>query len=298
MKKSAAFFEGIIIVAVVLVVVHFCAEELAVILRVAWQQRIILLYIGLGLDIVFTIDFLVRSYFALLRGAMGRYFFAGRGWIDLLASIPLLVLVSGPAMLAVAAGSATVAGFSRVANVIEIARAIRTGRVLRLLRLVKLVPHRRDREAAEATSRAATVAVAAVVIAGLIAGVMPIWFETQSLEERTEIRFDTIARHVDEGNLVQPAGQAMLASLVALEPGLLVVQDGDRRVYSRYSADYYRHNLGPHDYLLIESGDIGIYFDIRPMHAASARTNLTYLAIALLVVLLIRPRRHGSGSSS
>ena len=291
MKKSTAFFEGIIVVAVILVVIHFFAEELAVILRLAWQQRIMLLYIGLGLDVIFTIDFLVRSYFALLHGRMGRYFFAERGWIDFLASMPLLVLVSGPAMLAAAAGSATLAGFSHVANVIEITKAVRSGRVLRLLRLVKLVPLRRDEAGGTQSPQAAVVAVAAVVIVGFVAGVVPIWFDTQSLEERTETRFDIIARHVDEGNLVAPAGQAILRSLVALEPSLLVVQDGERRVYSRHSTDYYRQNLGPHDYLFIESGAVGLYFDTRPIHAASARANLSYLAMALAMILLIPPRR-------
>ena len=294
MKKSAAFFEGIIIVAVFLVVIHFLAEELAAILRLAWEQRIILLYIGLGLDIIFTVDFVVRSYFALLHRRMGRYLFAERGWIDFLASIPLLLLVSGPALLAAAAGSATVAGFSRVANVIEIAKAVSTGRVLRLLRLVKFFPPGRDQSpAAGRTSRTAVLAVAAVVIVGFIVGVAPILVDTGSLEEWTEARFDAIARHVDQGNLVEPAGRTVLASLVVLEPSLLAVQDGDRRVYSRHSSDYYRQNLGPHDYLFIESGGIGIYFDIRPIHAAAARANLSYLAMALIIVLLTRLRTLG-----
>ena len=291
MKKSAAVFSGIMIAAVILVVIHTAVEELAIVMRLSWEQRMLLLAVGLGLDILFTLDFVVRSYFALLHRRMGRYFFRERGWMDFLASIPLLVLTSGPAFLAAAAGTATVAGLGGVARVIEITKAIRTGRVLRLMRLHKLSPLPREQEGSAASRAGAPAAIAALAVVALIAGLLPIWFETGSLEERVEQRYATIARYVDEGNLTQPGGRDMLASLVAIESDLLIVQDGERRVYSRHSAEYYQRQLGPHDYLYLESGEVGVYFDIRGIHAAAAHANLTYLAIALAIVLFARARR-------
>lgn len=291
MKKSAAFFSGIMIAAVILVVIHTAVEELAIVMRLSWERRMLLLAFGLGLDILFTLDFVVRSYFALLHRRMGRYFFRERGWMDFLASIPLLVLTSGPAFLAAAAGTATVAGLGGVASVIEITRAISSGRVLRLMRLHKLAPIRREPDEAVRASSGAPAAIAALSLVALIAGLLPIWFETGSLEERVEQRFATIARYVDEGNLTQPAGRGMLASLVAMEGDLLIVQDADRRVYSRHSAEYYQTRLGPHDYLYLESGDVAVYFDIRGIHAAAAHANLTYLVMAVAIALFARVRR-------
>ncbi len=295
MRKTGTIAGAIIAIAAILVVIHLAVQELAVILRWSWDQRMILLFVGLALDLVFTVDFLVRSYFALLHRRMGRYFFRERGWIDFLASIPILLLISGPPVLAAMAGTATIAGLSRVANVIEITKAVRIGRGLRLLRVLKLFPvQTEDDYGPSSFHRLLAAAVCSIAILGFLAGLAPVWINVDGLEARAEARFDTIVRMVDEGNLTQPGGQAMLSTLVTLEPDLLAIHDGERRVYSRHSAEYHATHLGPQDYLYLQSGSVGLFFDIRPIHVAAARANLSMLVMILgvLLVAFATPRRN------
>lgn len=65
-----------------------------------------IIWIGLGFDVFFTMEFLTRFYLALSNGRGSQYFFRERGWVDFLASIPLLLLNSLPHVLALLAGTA------------------------------------------------------------------------------------------------------------------------------------------------------------------------------------------------
>ena len=50
-------------------------------------------------DLYFTLEFFIRFISALFKKRGIDYFFYKNGWIDLLASVPLLLLISGPEML-------------------------------------------------------------------------------------------------------------------------------------------------------------------------------------------------------
>ena len=64
--------------------------------------------------------------------------FKRRGWVDLAASVPLILLNSGPAVLALAAGGVSVLGLGGILNVLKVIKAIRIARILRLLRVLKI----------------------------------------------------------------------------------------------------------------------------------------------------------------
>ena len=99
---------------IILVIIQTFIEDLALLLNWEVSVRTVLIITGFIFDLIFTIEFLVRLYWALAERRVSRYLFEERGWIDFLASIPLLMFNSGPALLSLYTGGAAVLIFSDV----------------------------------------------------------------------------------------------------------------------------------------------------------------------------------------
>ncbi len=96
-SKMKNLVESIVVLAIFAVLIQTFLEDYAVLASWSWSTRRILIFTGLGFDLFFSIEFLIRFFTAAFKKEGGKYFMEGKGWIDFLASIPLLVLNSGPA---------------------------------------------------------------------------------------------------------------------------------------------------------------------------------------------------------
>jgi hypothetical protein len=282
--------EGVVIAAIILVLIHTFVQELSTVLGWAWDVRRVLLIIGFAFDLFFTVEFLVRLYYAILDRAAGRYFWRERGWIDFLASIPLLLLNSGPAVLALAAGGGTVIGVGGMMNVLKVVKAIRIARILRLLRVLKIFTAIRNTESPMAQRHLAAVTTLSVsiIVISLVAFVgiasltgMP----SLDAEERSQnIR---AASFIDARNLADPDQSELLRDYAASQPAILVVTEDGQTRYSRHENAFYDEFFGPGDYGYLRSGEVGVFFDLRPLNIEEARQNIAYFGIIVLLVLFV-----------
>jgi len=71
-------------------------------------------------------------------GNLKEYMGKGQGWIDFIASVPLVVLNSGPAFIALMAGSGVLFSVGGILNILKIVKTVRIARILRLLRVLKI----------------------------------------------------------------------------------------------------------------------------------------------------------------
>ncbi len=95
------------------------------------------------------------------------YLLKQRGWIDFLASIPLLLLNSFPHALALLAGAGLLSGLGSFLNTLKVIKAIRIARILRLLRVIKLfrgIRYARSPMAQRHLSTITTIAVSILVL--------------------------------------------------------------------------------------------------------------------------------------
>jgi hypothetical protein len=132
-------FEGLFFILILLVILETYAEEFFAFMDygVDWRSR--LLFAGFGFDLVFTVEFIARLGFARSRRGAGTYMLKEFGFVDLLSSIPLLLLVSGPLLLMryIPGSSGFFASFGALSflKAVKIVRVIRTLRFLRTLKL-------------------------------------------------------------------------------------------------------------------------------------------------------------------
>jgi hypothetical protein len=282
--------EGVVIVAIILVLIHTFLQDLAIVLGWAWDTRRVLLIIGFAFDLFFTIEFLVRLYYAVLDRAAGRYFWRERGWIDFLASIPLLLLNSGPAVLALAAGGGTVIGVGGMMNVLKVVKAIRIARILRLLRVLKIFTAIRNTESpmAQRHMAAVTTLSVSIIVISIVAfvGVASV-VDMPSLDAEERMQNIRAASFIDARNLADPDQSELLRDYATSQPAILLVTEDGQTRFSRHDNAYYEEFFGPGDYGYLRSGEVGVFFDLRPLNAEEARQNIAYFAIIVILVLFV-----------
>ena len=287
MNRLRAFFEGIVVLAILLVVAQTFLEDLAVLAGWSWDLRLALLFAGFGLDVFFSIEFLTRLYFSFVNRRALTYFRYERGWVDLVASLPLVIVSSGPIVLAYLTGAATLVSVAGMLNVLKVVKAIRIARVLRLLRLLKLFSRVRHADSVMAerhVAKIATVAVSLVLFGLLGMNVLMDALDVPGAEARYQEQSLSALNRLAAVDRTSPAGVDELRGRAALEADVLAVQDRGRVLYSRLDDEAHELYFGPSDYGFGERDGLRVFFDLRPLHQQQSRISLTYFALIVLLV--------------
>lgn len=285
MKQARAVLENVVVVAIVLVLIQTFLEDYAVVAGWSWQIRRILLFTGFGFDLFFTVEFLTRFYFSFVNRRASYYFWYDRGWIDFMASVPLLLLNSGPAVFAYLSGTATIVGFGAILNVLKVVKAIRIARILRLLRVLKIFARIRNTDSAMAqrhVAKISTVAVSTIVVTVLLLTVLFSITGTPSLEDEYQQQTVEILDYLGRSD-----ASAISESdpIVDINESILVIQQEGRVVYSRFSQETYDTFFGPVDYGYGEAAGTRVFFDMQPVNQDQSRVNLIYFGVIVLLVL-------------
>ncbi|MFW5693999.1 MAG: ion transporter [Alkalispirochaeta sp.] len=296
MSKTRSFLENLVIVAIVLVLVQTFLEDLAIILGWSRTARESLMLAGFAFDLFFTIEFLARSYDAFRYRRFGHYLWVERGWIDFLAAVPLLILNSGPSVIAWYIGGVAVAGSGGMLNVLKVVKAIRIARVLRLLRVLKIFRRIKNAESVMAQRHVATISALVVTVfvftlLVLSAGGAAVTIST--LDQTYQQQVSAAIDHIDDQQLAEAGNEEELTRFAETHPGILAVeQDGTVR-YSRYNQEYLNENFRPTDYTVLEQGATEVFVDLTPINrqqaADSARYFIIIVAMILALMLLYSP---------
>lgn len=288
MRKIGDALEAVVVIAILLVLVHTFLDDFSILAGWNAGARGLLIWTGLGFDLFFTVEFLVRMYLALSARQGTEYFFRQRGWVDFLASIPLLLLNSLPHALALLAGAGLLSGLGSFLNVLKVIKAIRIARILRLLRVVKLfrgIRYARSPMAQGHVSTITTITVSILVLWTLGASVLEAAGIFPGLQRPFLDGQARGASQVARGG-AGPGLAARAAAAAAADPTILVVRvQGGAVVYSRYSTAVYAEQFLPWDYGYHLANGIEVFTDERPLSVASSREALVALVAVVLIVL-------------
>jgi hypothetical protein len=184
MKKNNNPLENFIMVVILLVMVQTLLDDLSVLMDWTWSARKVLLITGFCFDVFFSLEFFIRFFNAINKGRGGvkQYFLRERGWIDLAASVPLLLLSSGPAFFSLFTGM-VIGGFAGVLNVLKVVKAVRIARVLRLLRVLKIFKQIKFTDSVMVQRHSAKIVTTAVASVILSVTIMSILFSIISIKD-------------------------------------------------------------------------------------------------------------------
>lgn len=286
-KRLVNFFESLVIAAILLVLVQTFLEDFSVLAGWDTGRRNMILLAGFCFDLFFTIEFLIRLYYALLDRRALNYLLRQRGWIDFLASVPLLMLSSGPWALALFTGETLFLGVGGILNLLKVVKAIRIARVLRFMRIIKLFRHLKNvtspmaqRHVATVTSIAITVLVLSLLLFSGFAEMLNMDALSSTItDHHRSLAVELTARAAEPADFVQT-----LDVLEATEDSLLIVKFRGRTLFSRNADSYYRQYFGPGDYSYAAEGDLELFFDMRSFSREAAGQSLLFFALVLFIV--------------
>jgi hypothetical protein len=289
MKKIAHFLEGLVIVAILLVLVQTFLEDFALLAGWDWELRKVLIFTGFGFDLFFTLEFLIRFFDAFSRGKAGFYFTRRRGWVDFLASVPLILFNSGPMVIALLLGGGVTVGLGGVFNVLKVAKAIRIARILRFLRVLKIF-----KQIKYVSSPMAQRHLAKITTAAITATVFT-FFAWSLLERGGMISSDLEGEFIRARNLTAERiveelksggnGESLSGKLMKNNPHLLLVKQDGETVASRYNNEEFPRIFGPPDYDYLKMGPYGFFFSRLPLEKNKARNSLLFFVIIIAMVL-------------
>lgn len=160
MKK---FFETFILAAIILVIIQTFLDEYSRYAHWSVMSRNVLLVSGFCFDLIFSIEFTVRSFYNGRRGKLIPYIRYERGWVDFISSFPLLLLDSGPSLFfLLTVDTHSGAGIIGAMNILKVVKAVRITRILRLVRVVKIFGKIHNAESKMAQHHTATITTTAV----------------------------------------------------------------------------------------------------------------------------------------
>ena len=279
-RKKA--LEGAVTALIVLVLIQTVVEDLFILLDFPYIYRRILIFTGFAFDLLFTLEFLIRTWNALLRRALGGYLFHQNGWVDLAASVPLLIFTSGPQLIALLSGAAF-AGPAAMLGLLKIVKVVRMARVLRLLRILKIFRRIRFTESVMVqrhTVRIVTTAAATLIFAVAAAGALFAFIPSFGLEEAWSLNRQAALRTI-------PADSESTRKWGRSHSSVLLLKNEGRTLYARENNSYLVSRFGPGDYTVSSSGPYTVWFDLRPAAVSQCRLNLTIFLSTLAVVILI-----------
>jgi hypothetical protein len=286
-KRLVNILESLVITAILLVLVQTFLEDYAVLAGWDTGRRSTILLAGFFFDLFFTIEFLVRLYYALQNRRLLHYLLQQRGWIDFIASVPLLILSSGPWALALVAGETLFLGTGGILNLLKVVKAVRIARILRFMRIIKLFRHLKNAASPMAQRHVATVTAIAVTVLVLSLLVFSGFAERLGLKPLAsafEDRQQLVAAELSSLASEKADFARSLKLLETTEKTLLIVKLGGQTVFSRHDDDYYRDYFGPGDYGYTESGEVELFFDLRSFSRESAGQSVLFFALVLLIV--------------
>lgn len=216
-KKENIFiriFETFVMLMILLVLIQTLGEDLSVVLGAPGQIIHLIKLSAFAFDLFFTIEFFIRLIGAIIRKKGRFYFFHNNGWIDLLASIPLLLLVSGPYLLT--ALDINIFQFDVLDNIglLKLIKAIRVTRILRFLRVLKIfgkIKNVESKMAQRHISYVSTIVIFSIIImitCGAVlkeVGVLPSF--SQVINEREQA---SIKRYVKKYNALKDGDKISL----------------------------------------------------------------------------------------
>jgi len=292
-KKKSSFIETFILTAILFVIVQTFLEEFAVLDNWNVKARNILVFTGLFFDLLFSIEFLVRQFVAIKRKHGLDYFIRGRGWIDFLSSIPLLLLNSGPHVLFLLASSGNdnmmVSGLS-VTNLMKVVKAVRVTRVLRFIRMIKLfgkIHNAESKMAQRHIAKISTISVITIIAVLMVSGfikkeVVP---DGRVLKNRDYRKITLkLRQNALPGN---DFAKVMSAHLSSTRSDFIALYDrSSQRWFGRYSAQEFQNNYTFEDAYSLQIAGYDVKISVKDLRREESWNNIMFLVLVVTVVMV------------
>jgi hypothetical protein len=304
--------ENFIIAAIIFALFITVLDEFATVFEFSLTSRNIILITSFATDLLFTFEFIARSIVTRRHGAFRHYMMHQRGWVDLISSIPLLLLSSGPEVLLLVfpeVGHGAGLGFM---SSIKIVKAVRVSRILRLLRLLKIMGKIQNTDSHMANRHIAMVSTIATIAFISIYSIMAFsgMLSLGELESQQERLYRQLAANIqktaaasgktqaEQHDIAREQLTALLFNLNESSSTIVQVYYRGRLLLANYKEErlktHFRYNparsagevfQGDQHIHAIAEDDVLIYLSTWPIARERAKVNITVFFGICAVIL-------------
>ena len=302
MANKKTFWESFIVVMILAAVVQIFLEDFSRLGSWNVPIRKNLIIIGFLLDLIFTVEFIIRSI--LSRKAKGWlfYFKYEKGWVDFFSAVPLILFNSGPIMIGMFWPGALIAlPFLGMLNILKITKILRIARILRLLRVLKIFKKssKEDEESRTAQlNRIISISVVTIAIVLILSPLLPqIFYSADTNLETRKQKYHSILRDYDINIKKSRIKESYKKRAEYLK---ILLKENPDVLYMYYRGQEAINNLGegskpakviPKLYFYTDWDNVRIgfgsklYYSVRDIIADNARISL--LLETIIVILII-----------
>jgi hypothetical protein len=284
------FLESVVFILILLVIFETYGEELAIYLNMSVTIRKYFLVAAFCFDALFSVEFIARLIMSGRRKKLSHYLVREGGIVDFLASLPLLVLSSGPLFfMTYLSGSRGIVmpvlgsvslGTIGTMRFLKIFKTIRIIRIFRFIRAMKLLGKVKTRYVMTPRYVGAPILIViSVSIAALIG-----------------------YTYLENERVLRPGAEEVMAiveSYVAVEdsqdfhlffsqsPSLLFIESDGEIVFQNIERGEFESSYFNDDYYAVEAGDLIVYLSRKDVTRTNALINLLVFDIILASIILI-----------
>ena len=287
MNKIKSILENIIIVAIILVIIQTFLHELTIFLHWSIQWRNIMLFSGLFFDVLFTIEFIVRTIAAGRGNHLLSYWIHERGWVDFLSSVPLLILDSGPAAYLYFSGTIHDDSSIGVLNVLKVVKAVRVTRILRLVRIIKIFGkiHNADSKMAQHhTSTVATISVFTIVATLIAFALFTDSSGKKTIHERSQYYKNVLPQY---SRLIRRGEKKYITTIMKSDTKIIKATYKNSLLSKKIDSKVFKKNYSEDDYFIVRDKYITLIITTADIHSAVALNHIQSFIIIIFVVLSI-----------
>jgi len=281
--------ETFIIAAIILVIIQTFLDEYSRYAHWSVMSRNILLATGFCFDLIFSIEFTVRSIFSSRKGNFLSYIKHERGWVDFISSFPLLLLDSGPSLFFLLASDVhSGSGALGAMNVLKVVKAVRITRILRLVRVIKIfgkIHNAESKMAQHHTSTITTTAVFTVVTVllsfTLIFGTSSLHFSKERSDEYLNL-IDGLKRIADINGLVyRESSEGILLS----DKNILKIIYSDGTVVEKLTGSEFKKYYDEEDYISVTGKACTLLVSVTDINKEIALEHIQNFLVIIFIVL-------------
>jgi hypothetical protein len=276
-------------------------EDLSLVARWPWSIRQYLVFSAIIIDSMLTLEFGIRAGNALVHKNLRHYLISCFGWIDLIASLPLLVFDSGPRLLAVLSGVAISGSMVGVFGLFRLIRFVRVIRIVRLTRLLKatenfkssgrkkIVVTQVDDRSINSETNLGLIVVGGVLISALVFSILVDIVGFRGTQPALEAHYNGIIQELSDKDLIASPNLTYAKTLSSINPGILGISQRGRVIYTRESAGFRNHQYGVLDYkyVLISETETEFYISTLDFQADDALKSLLLFVLSLVLLQLL-----------
>ena len=285
-SKIKTILENFILVAILLVVVHTFLYEISIYYHWTIYARNILIISGLAFDLIFSIEFFVRTIAASKIKEKGfiNYWFFERGWVDFLSSVPLLLFDSGPSVYILLSGAvAGGEGLIGTLNVLKVVKAIRVTRILRLVRILKIFGKIHNTNSKMAQHHTATLSTTVVFTVVLVLIFFSIFNDGTGAHEtrKRKIQYEEFLAKTNNKNF------SNIQTLFMADKFVLSLQKGKEVIFEKIKKTAFNKSFSKDDFFIVTKNGIALTISIVDIHKRIASIHLQNFFLIIFIVLSI-----------